>query len=259
MNQVDGDDGVLVLTPVKNAAHEAAEYVDRLLALSYPAQRLSLGILESDSDDDTYDAFGRELVRLDAAGWRRTAIWKRDFGFRLPPGVSRHADEVQLERRRVLALSRNHLLMRSLQDEAWVLWLDADVVEFQPDIIELLTMFGKDVVHPNCVREWGGPSYDLNAWVDKGALHLDDLRPRGFMVELHAVGGTMLLVRADRHRDGLIWPAFRYGLPNPRIRTDPATIGRPELGEIETEGLAMMAHDMGIVCWGLPHVEIRHR
>jgi len=28
--------------------------------------------------------------------------------------------------------------------------------------------------------------------------------------------------------------------------------------EIETEGLAMMAKDMGIECWGLPDLEIRH-
>ncbi|MCU1394101.1 MAG: hypothetical protein JWM34_2529 [Ilumatobacteraceae bacterium] len=34
---------------------------------------------------------------------------------------------------------------------------------------------------------------------------------------------------------------------------------RPEIGEVETEGLAIMANDMGITCWGLPDVEIRHR
>jgi hypothetical protein len=79
------------------------------------------------------------------------------------------------------------------------------------------------------------------------------------LVELHAVGGTMLLVRADVHRDGLIWPPFRYGLHNDRIRTDPASLGRPQIGEVETEGLAIMADDMGITCWGLPDVEVRHR
>jgi hypothetical protein len=30
------------------------------------------------------------------------------------------------------------------------------------------------------------------------------------------------------------------------------------VGEIETEGLAIMAKDMGIECWGLPDLEIRH-
>jgi len=68
-----------------------------------------------------------------------------------------------------------------------------------------------------------------------------------------------LLMRADCRHNGLIWPAYPYGLSNPLIRTDPRQIGRPELGEIETEGLGMMAHDMGLTCWGLPDVEIRHR
>ncbi len=254
------DPHLLVLTPVKDAANEAEAYVDRLLAIEHPAAELSLGILESDSTDGTYEAFDRELPRLLAAGWRGARIWKRDFGFRIPDGVPRWEPSVQLERRTVLALSRNHLLFNALApDVDWVLWLDADVVEYRADIVELLLSIGRDIVQPHCVRRWGGPTFDLNAWRDHGRLHLDDLRAEGFVVPLDAVGGTMLLVRADRHRDGLIWPAFRYGLANPLVRTDPATVGRSELGEIETEGLGMMAHDMGIGCWGLPHVEIRHR
>lgn len=251
---------VLVLTPAKNAAHEAAGFVDRLLALTHPAADLSLGVLTSDSDDDTTEAFTQETQRLLAAGWRRAEVWQRDFDYRIPDGLPRWAPEIQLERRRVLALSRNHLLFHALRpDVDWVLWLDADVVEYQPDILELLLALGRDIVQPHCVREWGGRTFDLNAWRDHGRLHLDDLRDEGFLVRLDAVGGTMLLVRADRHRDGLIWPAYRYGLPNPLVRTDPKLVGRAELGEIETEGLGMMAHDMGLQCWGLPHVEIRHR
>ena len=67
---------------------------------------------------------------------------------------------------------------------------------------------------------------------------------------VEAVGGTMLLVRADLHRDGLIFPAFPYGQENARRR--------PERGELETEGLGLMAQDMGHECWGTPHLEIRH-
>lgn len=29
-------------------------------------------------------------------------------------------------------------------------------------------------------------------------------------------------------------------------------------GEIETEGLGMMAYDMGYECWGMPNLEIKH-
>lgn len=251
---------VLVLTPVKNAAVEVEGYVDRLLALTHPAEHLSVGILEGDSTDDTYALFQRELTRLTDAGWRSAKLWKRDFGYQIPKGYERWEPRIQLARRRVLALSRNHLLFNALtSDIDWVLWLDADVLEFRADIIDVLLGLKRDILQPHCVREWGGRTFDLNGWRDRGALHLDDLRSEGFIVPLDAVGGTMLFVNADCHRDGLIWPAYLYGLRNEKIRTDPATIGRPEIGEIETEGLGIMADDMGLTCWGLPHLEIRHR
>jgi hypothetical protein len=50
----------------------------------------------------------------------------------------------------------------------------------------------------------------------------------------------MLLVRADLHRDGLVFPSYSHRL------------------YIETEGLAMMAADMGHRCWALPQVRIVH-
>jgi hypothetical protein len=63
----------------------------------------------------------------------------------------------------------------------------------------------------------------------------------------------MLLVRADVHRDGVIFPPFPYGCANAKIRTDNLW-----LGEIETEGFAIMAADAGVECWGMPRLEIRH-
>lgn len=66
------------------------------------------------------------------------------------------------------------------------------------------------------------------------------LRHVGDIVELGGVGGAMLLVHADLHRDGLVFPPFPY-----RQR-------------IETEGLAAMARDMGHRAWGMPHVEVLH-
>ena len=39
---------------------------------------------------------------------------------------------------------------------------------------------------------------------------------------------------------------------------DPHPLRGSHVGEIETEGLAIMAKDMGIECWGLPDLEIRH-
>jgi len=239
---------VLILTPVKDAAACLDGYCKRLRQLTYPHGAISLGLLESDSCDETFQALSRHVRRL-RREFRRVGLWKRDFGYKLPASI-RHTEAIQAQRRAIMAKSRNHLLAHALDDEEWVLWLDVDVVEYPPDIIERLLATGKDLVHPHCVLDYGGPTFDRNGWRDHGRLHLDDLRSEGDLVELDAVGGTMLLVRADLHRDGLVFPSFPYGLRNSRIRGD--------CGELETEGLGMMAHDMGHRCWGMPNLEIRH-
>ena len=241
---------ILILTPAKDAADCLAGYCRRLVELTYPHHRISLGFLESDSVDSTYEGLRRRLPAL-RREFRRVGLWKRDFGYRLPPGVHRGAEPVQTERRTVLAKSRNHLLFHALADEEWVLWLDVDVIDYPADLIERLMATGKPIVQPHCVLDPGGPTFDCNGWRDHGRLHLDDLRDEGELVELDAVGGTVLLVRADLHRDGLVFPPFLYGLANLRVR--------PGRGELETEGLGMMARDMGQACWGMPHLEVIHR
>ncbi len=45
---------------------------------------------------------------------------------------------VQLARRAVLARSRNHLVQRALQDEEWVLWVDADLDSYPADVLDTL-------------------------------------------------------------------------------------------------------------------------
>lgn len=267
---------VLILTPVKNAARHLEQYFKNLARLDYPHEQISLGLLESDSSDETFARLAQQLPDLQKA-FRRAEIWKKDYGFKIPAGVPRWAGKIQPERRAVLAKSRNQLLFRALKDEDWVLWLDVDVIEYPADIITRLLATGKDIVQPNCVWEYRGRSFDLNAWRDRRKYHLHDLRGEGDLVRLHAVGGTMLLIRADLHRDGLIFPPFLYGAKNRLIsRTHFFHTNAREFlamlptlprkwyhgqhqGEIETEGLGIMAHDMGLECWGMPNLEIKHR
>ena len=241
---------VLILTPLKDAAPHLTTYVRLLTSLTYPHRQISLGFLESDSRDDT-----ATRVQAELGGLRRefaaADLWQRDFGFVLPEGMHRADPRIQSERRRILARARNHLLSHALRDQDWVLWLDVDLTFYPPDIIERLLDAGQKIVQPHCVLDFGGPTFDQNAWRDKGRYHLDDLRDEGGIVPLDTVGGTMLLVRADLHRDGLIFPAFPYRPGHPRAR------GKE--GELETEGLGLMAADMGETCWGLPHLEIIHR
>lgn len=249
---------ILVLTPLKDAADLAMDYCERLSRLNYPPELLSIGLLESDSQDGTYEVFDKALSNL-KKHWRRVDLWKHDFDYKIPTGFLRWHADIQLKRREILARSRNELLSRSLKDEDWVLWLDADVIDYPRDIIEQLLSYGKDILHPHCVLDYGEQTFDRNAWRDKGRVHMESLRGRELLAPLDAVGGTMLLIRADLHRRGLIFPPLPYGRDNPRIRDSGACYDPANPGEVETEGLAIMASDMNVQCWGLPDLEIRHR
>ena len=244
---------VLILTPVKGAARHLARYVELIERLDWPRDKLSVGLLEGDSQDDTYDVALSLLPRL-RARTRRAQLFRRHFGFSMPAGVPRWTPSLQLARRGVLARARNHLLFHAIDDEDWVLWIDVDVVDYPADALKRLLATGFDIVVPNCVTRPGGRTFDLNNWADAGNTTLSDRRGQGPM-RLNAVGGTMLLVRADLHRDGLVFPAYRYGVESPHIRPLHPTWGK---GEIETEGLGIMAADMGVQCWGLPDLEIVH-
>jgi glycosyltransferase involved in cell wall biosynthesis len=247
------DTKILILTPMKSASRYLDRYFSALRRLTYPRRQLSLGILEGDSSDETY---AEVEARLAAEDFRRTTLVKKDFGFQMPAGIPRHTTVYQFTRRAVLARARNHLLFRTLKDEDWVLWLDVDVVDYPTDVIEQMLRLDRDIVHPHCVVEPGGATFDRNAWCDGGRQHMSDLRGKR-LVRLESVGGTMLLVRADRHRDGLVFPPFFYGARSRWVR-DPHPLMRDAVGEIETEGFAIMAKDMGIECWGVPDLEILH-
>ncbi|WP_326601725.1 glycosyltransferase [Streptomyces sp. NBC_01800] len=250
---------VLVLTPLKDAAAFLPGYLDSLRSLDYPREAISLGLLEGDSKDTTPELLQQVLPALEAE-YRRVTLVRRDFGLQL--ARPRWEPGIQRRRRSVLAKVRNHLLSRALVDEEWVLWLDVDVTGYPVDLVQRLLGARKDIVVPHCATEPGGPTYDLNTftlqpragtlnwsqWLRDGILqppkgfgrrYLDELRGQG-LVRVDSVGGTALLVRADLHRDGLIFPPFPYQ------------------HLIETEGLAAMARDMGTACWALPDLEVVH-
>jgi hypothetical protein len=250
---------VLVLTPLKDAVEFLPGYLENLRALDYPREAISLGLLEGDSRDATPDLLRQVLPGLEAE-FRRVTLVHRDFGLQL--AGPRWEPGVQRRRRSVLAKVRNHLLSSALADEEWVLWLDVDVTGYPADLVQRLLGARKDIVVPHCATTAGGPTYDLNTFVlhpqagtlnwsqwlrdgilqpprGFGRMYLDELRGQG-LIRVDSVGGTALLVRADLHRDGLVFPSFPYQ------------------HLIETEGLAAMARDMGTACWALPDLEVLH-
>lgn len=232
----------------------------------------------------------------DAGEFRRIQIIHKDFvgGETVISREERHLWYFQKVRRSIMARSRNYLLQQALQDEDYVLWIDIDISEFGPGMLTRLISTGKNVVVPNVVTSYGTLSYDRNSWKrslrlmetidDEGHLTSEDwyekegirsadlvcmptwsaaasLQVEGYhdhitgnlpLSALHGngdqsilepvdgVGGGVLLVAGKLHREGLIFPTFPY-----RQR-------------IETEGLAMMAIDMGSQPYGLPNYEVIH-
>jgi hypothetical protein len=248
---------ILVLTPIRSASRYLPTYFAALERLTWPHERLALGMLEGDSTDSTWSDIQTRLPELHAR-YRRVGLWQKPFGLHLPASLPRWTPAYQIPRRTVLAKARNHLLFHALaNDDDWVLWLDVDVVEYPPNIIERLLAYQKDILHPHCITSYGGPSFDLNAWRDGGRKHMHDLRGGPDLVRLDSVGASMLLIKADIHRDGLIFPPYGYGAEHQLTRHPHPLFGQRR-GELESEGLALMAVDMGHQPWGLPNLEIRH-
>ncbi|KAF4320482.1 hypothetical protein JM18_005011 [Phytophthora kernoviae] len=126
---------------------------------------------------------------------------------------------------------------------------------------------GLDIVHPTCA--WGDDAnslYDRNAWTghrkvrppqaddfvpgELSVKNMLDLREESdSIVPLDSVGGSMLYVRADVHRQGVIFPAH-YVIGS--------EWGAEGYDGIETEGLCYNAHFLGFKCWGMPKETIYH-
>jgi hypothetical protein len=251
---------ILLLTPVKDAALHLDDYAAALEGLDWPVDRLSLGMIEGDSRDGTPERLEALRPRLERR-CRRLLLCRRDFGFH--PTVPRWTPAIQRRRRSILAHVRNELVTRALTPEDdWVLWLDVDLVQLPTDLIQRLLAVGADVVVPHVVSRTTGGTFDLNTWrlnpgtldVDWGPFMRDGLLqpPPGVgrqylgqlahleRVVLDAVGACVLLVRADLHRGGLLFPT------------------EPVEGLIESEGLAVLARAQGSTCVGLPGVTAVH-
>ena len=249
---------ILILTPIKNAARFLPVFFDNLLQLDYPREKLSLAFLESDSEDDTWNILQTQIEEHEK-DFARIASFRQEFGFKFEG--PRWEPHLQFQRRAILGQARTTLFNRAWQGEEWVLWIDADVIRYPHDALDQLLATGKSIVVPHCVRFPAGPTFDLNTFKFKpgaqpqewrhlidgniqtprgqGRLYLDDLRGQG-LVEIDGVGGTMLLVKAEVHAQGILFPHYSYR------------------GYLETEGFAMLAKDRGLTAWGLPDLEIIH-
>jgi mannan polymerase complexes MNN9 subunit len=273
---------VLILTPLTRFYQE---YWDNLLKLSYPHELITLAFIipKNREGNVATSALQEQITKTQKSGpekkrFASIIIERQDFD---PPLMSqteaeRHKMENQKARRAAMSRARNSLLFTTLgPSTSWVLWLDSDIVETPPTLIQDLAAHDKAIIVPNCFQRFIDPKtkrpaerpYDFNSWQDsETAMKLaesmaqDDILLEGYAqmatyrtlmaymiteggdpeqeVPLDGVGGTALLVKAEVHRDGAMFPPF------------------PFYHLIETEGFAKMAKRLGWSAVGLPNYKV---
>lgn len=275
---------VLILTPL---ARFYPEFWSNLLTLSYPHEHISLGfITPKTKEGDAATALLNEAIKETQSGpepqrFQSITILRQDFDPPIPSQdeSERHKLQNQKPRRAAMSRARNSLLFTTIgPSTSWVLWLDADIIETPPTLIQDLTSHDKSIIVPNCFQrytdeETNEPAirpYDYNSWIDSDIarrlaadMSKDDIILEGYaemptyrslmamlsekgkgdprkLMKLDGVGGTALMVKAEVHRDGAMFPPF------------------PFYNLIETEGFAKMASRLGYVSWGLPNYLVYH-
>lgn len=282
-NPIENNENVLILTPM---ARFYQEYWDNLMRLTYPHQLITLGFILPKNKEGNE---ATTLLQAQIAKTQKTALEKDRFKSIIilrqdfePPLSSqdeseRHKMQNQKPRRASMAKARNSLLFTTLGPSvSWVFWLDADIIETPPNIIQDLATHDQPIVVPNCFQKYYDEEakamaerpYDFNNWKDSptaeelGAkMGKDDILLEGYQemptfralmaymyddkadkhteVDLDGVGGTAVLVKADVHRDGAMFPPFAF------------------YHLIETEGFAKMAKRLGWAAIGLPNYLVR--
>lgn len=279
---IENQEKVLILTPL---ARFYQEYWDNLVKINYPHDLISLGFIipKTKEGNAAYAALQAQVTKTQSGPKNKRfasiTILRQDTENPLQTQneAERHKLENQKARRAAMAKARNSLLFTTLgPSTSWVLWLDADIVEFPASLIQDLAAYDAPIIAPNCFQRYYNTDekkndirpYDFNNWIDSPtakelaakmgkddillegyaemptyrslmAMMYDSAADPGTKVKLDGVGGAALLVKADVHRDGAMFPAF------------------PFYHLIETEGFAKMARRLNWDSFGLPNYLVR--
>lgn len=281
-NPMENEEHILILTPMSRFY---PGYWDNLLQLTYPHELITLGFIlpKTKEGNAATAALQKAIHKTQKHGsekdrFKSVIILRQDFESVLSSQdeAERHKMSNQKARRELMAKARNSLMFTTLgPSTSWVLWLDADIVESPPTLIQDLASHGKDIVAANCFQRYYDTEkramserpYDFNNWQDSpeakalgDKMGPDDILLEGYgematyrtlmgwkfdptgdiraSMPLDGVGGTALLVKAEVHRDGAMFPPFAF------------------YHLIETEGFARMAKRLHWQPYGLPNYKV---
>ncbi|MEO1562243.1 MAG: glycosyltransferase [Pseudomonadota bacterium] len=251
---------VVIMVPVKDGAEALDAHWKVLANLDQPKETIRLVYVEGGSQDDTL----KRLIEFRSANpldLKDIQILSNGPFAQLSHGQKRNP-KFQFKRRSTLAAARNFGIAKGLQSEDdWVLWMNVEVKETPPDLIETLLAQKAKIVAPHSRSEGNDRSADPRCFFTIGGdkehvfsrqiyrriyqapvkarrrLYLCDLNYLG-RVRLSSCGTNLFLVDADLHRAGLLFPEDPYKFL------------------IEAEGFSLWAKDLGIDLVGLPGCEI---
>uniref|UniRef100_A0AAV1VHS8 Uncharacterized protein n=1 Tax=Peronospora matthiolae TaxID=2874970 RepID=A0AAV1VHS8_9STRA len=267
-------DSVLIVCVFNDASswgenRTIADFFELVGSFDYNKEKISITLLTSSNAEfltiqKLFLTYIHEYTRL-------SVILRNDFAQGGLTRSNRHRPSLQGSRRRMLARYRNYALLSTMQ--SWhqhVVWLDADTKLIPSYLLAKMVHSGLDILTPVCYVEVRGTlnNYDLNAWVGERTvrppthrhgtyvprpLHVEFLdqidKSKGPFAPIDSVGGTMLYVRADVHRQGILFPVH-YVIGS--------EWGREGYDGIETEGLCYTASFLGFKCWGMINETIVH-
>ncbi|KAK5711337.1 hypothetical protein LTR17_018464 [Elasticomyces elasticus] len=243
----------------RSSSRTVYDFLDLLQATDLDISTISLGIWTASADQ--FELIKTAVGRLPFS--RVTAYHRQDADESAAYG-DRHNPQVQLTRRSGLAKLRNRLMLAALQDEDHVLWIDADVDELSPNIVQTMIQHSTinhdaGIITAMCHQNQMN-NYDKNAWKvnfpellgsvadndrETSLAKLVETRimvpelikgtDNDAIVPLDSVGGTVLLIRGDLVRQGLTFP-FRNVVGT--------TWGQPGWIGVETEGICYAARGL---------------
>ena len=251
------------------ATRTATSFIHLVADTAYPVSRLSVGIMTSSEI-----AYLQLTMLLSSTEYARThAIYHPGFGSHTDRRADRHNDNTQKGRRRTIARLRNFLMLRTLENEDHLIWLDADVYWLSAGIIQKLIqqsrVWQKSDVEAGLLTarctQGDSQNYDKNAWSGPRlepttstlvgsfipqptleTLFMNDLvkgTSNDDLVRLDSVGGTILYLKAEIVHQGLNF--LTYAAVGTTWNSSEGWDG------IETEGMCYVAKTLGYGCYGL--------
>jgi hypothetical protein len=165
-NAQEANQHILILTTLQNDQDYLDNYFEMIDKSTYPNRLISIGLLISDSTDNTLEKVNVTVSQLQNR-WRNTFyeidVFQKDFQLDKKP------DDTSLNSKRAtLARARNYLLTAAMKEyHSWVVWVDVKLYSYPKSIFTDLIWVDEDVVVPNCLQKrddgqfW---AFDRNNW-----------------------------------------------------------------------------------------------